>query len=292
MTTLEMTLRQERRRRASSMRSLAARAIMLPFAWSLAIFDVFVIVWMVISSFKTTRDFVLRPFGFPEQWMAINYVDAWNAAKMGEGVLNSVILVIASGVLIIAVAAPAAYALTRVRGRGTSTMSMLFIIGLGIPVQTMALPLYVIFRQMGLIDTILGLVIINVGIGIPYAFFLLTAFFRSVPREVEEAAAIDGASTGYTFWRIVLPLVRSGLITVFVLQAIGHWGETFFALVMLQTQETVSLSVLHFMQSMQASGAQYSVLFAGLSIVVLPLLVLYLFLGSRIIEGIAQGYGK
>jgi len=280
------------RSRAARARAAVVRPLLLPFAWSLAAFDVFVISWMFLGSFKTTRELLLEPFGLPREWMFVNYAEAWRAAHLGDGVLNSVILVLASGVLILVIAAPAAYALSRFGGRGSGALSVLFILGLGVPVQTMVLPLYVMFRQVGLIDSILGLVIINVGVGIPYAFFLLTAFFRSIPHEIEESAAIDGASTSYTFWRISLPLVRSGLITVFVLQAIGHWGETFFALVMLPTQETVSLSLLNFMQSMQASGARYSVLFAGLSIVVIPLLVLYIWLGSRMIEGIAQGYSK
>ncbi|WP_205856390.1 carbohydrate ABC transporter permease [Phytoactinopolyspora endophytica] len=247
---------------------------------------------MLISSFKTTREVFLDPWGLPSALRWENYVEAWNSANIGEGVLNSMLLVGVSGVATIILAAPAAYALSRFGNRGSSTLTVIFVLGLGVPAQAIFIPLYIAFDRLGLINSLTSLQLIYTGTGLPFAVFLLTAFFRTLPRDIEEAAVIDGASTWYTYSRIMLPLARSGIITVFMLQAIGHWGETFFALMVLQDKHTISLALLEFMKAMQYTGARWSVLFAGLSLVVLPLIVLYVWLGSRIVEGIAAGYGK
>lgn len=279
-------------RRGSARARSRAYYLLAPAAWLLAIIDVLLLVWMAISSFKTARELMLRPWALPTRWVWQNYVDAWHTARLAEGFLNSVILVLGSGVGCLIIAAPAAYALSRFRSKGVGSITVFFIVGLGIPAQGIYIPLYIGLAHLGLTNSIWGLMLIYIGFGVPYALFLLTAFFRSLPRELEEAAAIDGLTPWRTFWSIMLPLARSGLITVFVLQAIGHWGETFFALVMLQDKTTLSLSVYQFMQSMQYSGSQWSVLFAGLMIIIVPLLALYMWLGSRVIEGIGAGYGR
>lgn len=266
--------------------------LLVPAAWSLAIFDILVVVWMVLSSFKSTRELFIDPFGLPDQFYWSNYADAWQTSNLGEGVINSLILVFASGTICLALAGPAAYALSRFGTRSAGPITIVFVMGLGIPAQTIFIPLYVAMDRVNLTNSIFGLFLVYTATSLPFAVFLLTAFFKSLPRELEEAAALDGARPSYTFWRIMLPLARSGLITVFVLQAIGHWGETFFALVFLEDQRTISVSLLKFMQTMQYTGARWSVLFAGLTLVILPLIALYLWLGSRIIEGIAAGYSK
>ncbi|GAA1604316.1 carbohydrate ABC transporter permease [Kribbella hippodromi] len=266
--------------------------VALPAAWSLAVFDIFIVVWLFVSSLKTTREVFDSPFGLPSspQWQ--NYQVAWESAKFGEGVGNSLLLVFVSGIATLLIAAPAAYVLSRFQWRLSGATTVFFAMGLGIPAQTLFIPLFVALDKLHLVNTMTGLIIVCTGTGIPFAVFFLTAFFASLPKELEEAAAIDGCSPPYTFWRIMLPLTRSGLLTLFVLQAIGHWGETLFALILLQDKTTISLSLLRFMQTMQYNGAQWSVLFAGIGIIVIPLVLLYLWMGSRLIEGIASGYGK
>ncbi|MEV4897875.1 carbohydrate ABC transporter permease, partial [Nonomuraea sp. NPDC055795] len=259
---------------------------------SLAVFDILVVLWMFLSSLKTTREVFNDPWGLPASPQWSNYATAWDAAKFGEGVLNSLILVLVSGVVTVVIAAPAAYALSRFRWRWSNATTVFFAMGLGIPAQTLFIPIFVALDKLGLVNSLTGLVIVFIGTSVPFAVFFLTAFFASLPRELEEAAAIDGASPTRTYVKIMLPLTRSGLLTLFVLQAISHWGETLFALVLLQDKTTISLSLLHFMQTMQYTGAQWSVLFAGITIIVIPLLMLYLWMGTRLIEGIAAGYSR
>jgi ABC-type glycerol-3-phosphate transport system permease component len=265
---------------------------LLPAAWSLAIFDLFVVAWLFLNSLKTTSEIFENPWGLPSRPQWHNYIDAWNVAHFGEGVLNSLLLVVASVTATLALAAPAAYALTRFRWRWSGAVTVFFAMGLGVPAQSIFIPLYVGMDRLGLVNTLWGLLIVYTATNLPFAVFFLTAFFASLPYELEEAAALDGAGPGYTFWRIMLPLTRSGLLTLFVLQAIGDWGETFFALVFLQDKKTISLALLTFTQTMQYTGAEWSVLFAGICIIVIPLIALYLWTGRRLVEGIAAGYGR
>ena len=147
---------------------------------------------------------------------------------------------------------------------------------------------------VGLVNNLFGLLLIYVGTSLPFAVFFLTGFFRTLPLELEEAAALDGATPARTFWRIMLPLARPGIITLVVLNVIGHWGETFFALVFLQSQElqTLPLALLGYLQQMQYNGMNWGGMFAGIAVTVVPILVMYLWVGRRIIEGMTLGATK
>lgn len=268
------------------------RALFVPAVWALVVFDVLVLLWILLGSLKTTRELTDSPFGLPLELQWQNFVKAWDSANLGAGILNSVVLVVCSTIVSILLGAPAGYALSRFKRRSASTLIVLFVVGLAIPAQAIFIPLYVAFGRVGLTDSIFGLFIIYTGLSLPFTVFLLTGFFASLPRELEEQASIDGLRPGATFWRIMLPLARPGIVTVVVLQAIGFWGETFFALVFLNQNTTLSLSLLQFTKTMRYNGADWSVLFAGIVMVVLPLLAIYIWLGSKLIEGFASGYGR
>ncbi len=136
--------------------------------------------------------------------------------------------------------------------------------------------------------------LVYIGVSMPFTVFLLTAFFRSLPLEMEEAAALDGTTAFGTFWRITLPLAKGGILTAFVLQVISHWNETLLALTLLQSTEkyTLPVALISFIQQQTYSGADWGGLFAGLCIVVLPMLAIYLWLGRRLTEGLTLGMGK
>lgn len=279
-------------KRLREVRSVGVKVILIPFAWALAIFDVFVLLWILLSSFKTTRELIFDPWGLPAAPQWENYVAAWTSANLGAGIVNSLVLVVSCSVASVLLGAPAAYALARFRRPSSGPITILFVLGLGVPVQAIFIPLFVAFDRMGLVDSIFGLFLIYTGLSLPFTVFLLTGFFRSLPRDLEEAAALDGLRPGATFWRIMFPLARSGLITVIVLQAIGFWGETFFAMVFLRHESTISVALMQFMKTMQYTGARWEVLFAGIALIILPLLLLYIWLGSRLVDGIAAGYSR
>ncbi|MDX3103705.1 carbohydrate ABC transporter permease [Nonomuraea angiospora] len=262
--------------------------------WLVVAFDLLVLLWLVLSSFKSAREIFASPFGLPAEWRFDNWARAWEVSEFGPAILRTVVVVTATALGTVLVAAPAAYALSRFTTRTSGPLTSLFAMGLGVPVQAIMLPLFVAMSQLGLVDNLGGLIIVYVATSIPFAVFFLTAFFRSLPGDLEEAAAIDGASPLRTFWRIMLPLARSGLVTLVILNVIGHWSEGLLSLIFLQdpTQQTLPLALLNFMTRVQYSGADWGGLFAAIAIVILPLLLIYVWLGRRIIEGMTLGSSK
>ncbi|MBP2356106.1 multiple sugar transport system permease protein/N-acetylglucosamine transport system permease protein [Kribbella aluminosa] len=262
--------------------------------WLIALFSIFVLAWIVLAAFKTTDEIFSSPLRLPAVWRWQNFIAAWNESNFGVAFLNTLGLVIATAAATVLLAAPAAYALSRFHVRGSRFITAGFAIGLGIPVQLVVLPLYSALSSVGLVNNFVGLWLIYVATSMPFAVFFLTAFFGSLPREIEEAASLDGASPVRTFWTVMLPLARSGIVTLVILNVIAHWSETTFALVFMQTtvNETLPLALLKFLQRLQYTGADWGQLFAGVVIVLLPILIIYVWLGRRIIEGLTLGAGK
>ncbi len=261
-------------------------------------FNLLVLYWLVAASFKTPIEIFREPFALPRQWFVRgdplrNYRYAWEQAGFGHAFLNTVLLVAVSAVAIVLVSAPAAYALSRLGVRGSAGLTNFVAIGMGVPFQTVIIPLFVAMAKVGLTDSLFGLFVLYVALSIPFTVFLLTGFFRSLPDELEEAAAIDGASPARTFWTIMLPLARGGLITALILNAIGLWNETLLAIVFLHENQDFTLARALFSFYGAASyQSEYGGLIAGVAIVVLPMLVLYILLARRIITGLTLGAGR
>lgn len=282
-------------RRGFRLRNLSVtQTIPTLLIWAFVAFNILVLIWLLLSSFKTTREILAFPWSLPGTFQWRNFEEAWIAGNFGVAALNTLVLSVATACATIAIAAPAAYALSRFRVLGADSITLFFAIGIGIPAQVIVLPLYVLMGAFGLVDSLIGLWILYVATSLPFAVFFLTSFFATMPKELEEAAALDGASPFRTFWSIMLPMARSGIITIFILNLIAHWNETIFALVLLQSQEleTLPLALLKFLQQMQYNAANWGGLFAGMCIVILPILAIYFWLGSRIIEGFTLGGSK
>lgn len=271
-----------------------SRGIPTVLIWAFVAFDIFVLGWLLVSSLKTTREILELPWSLPAvlQWQ--NFEEAWIAGNFGIAAMNTLFLSVATASATILIAAPAAYALSRFKVFGAESITMFFALGIGIPAQVIVLPLYALMSAFGLVDSLSGLWLLYVATSLPFAVFFLTGFFATMPAELEEAAALDGASPFRTFWSIMLSMARSGIITLFILNLIAHWNETIFALVLLQSEEkeTLPLALLKFLQQMQYNAANWGGLFAGMCIVILPILAIYFWLGSRIIEGFTLGGGK
>lgn len=266
----------------------------LAVVWLIVAFNIGVIGWMVLSALREHNAIFASPWGLDTIGQFHNFVKAWRDSNFGRAALNTTLLVVLSAVAVVAVSAPASYALAKTRTRVSGAMSVFFAVGIGIPFQVILIPLYVLMQQIHLINSLFGLFVLYVALSVPFTVFLLIGFFGSLPEEVEEAAAIDGAGTVRTFIQIVLPLARNGLITALILNAIGLWNETLLALVFIQDsgKQTLSLALLGFLQTQQYSGSDYGALFAGVSILVLPMLAIYVWLGRRIIEGLTVGAVK
>ena len=274
------------------------RIIGMAVVWLFTAFNLLLLYWLVAASFKTPIEIFREPFALPAHWFALgnplrNYLYAWNEAGFGHAFVVTVLLVGAAAVSVVAVAAPAAYALSRLGVRGNGALTGFFAIGMGVPFQTVIVPLFVAFSKIHLADSLVGLYLLYVALSLPFTVFLLTGFFRSLPTELEEQAAIDGASPVRTFVRVMLPLAQGGLVTALIINAIGLWNETLLAIVFLHedTQFTLARALFTFYGAAQYQS-EYGGLIAGVAIVVLPMLVLYIVLARRIIGGLTLGAGK
>lgn len=274
------------------------RVVGMVVVWAFTAFNLLVLYWLVAASFKTPVEIFTKPFDLPQRWFKAgkpfrNWAYAWDQAGFGNAFLTTVLLVALCSVTIVLVSAPAAYALTRLGVRGSGPLTNVIAVGMGVPFQTVIIPLFIGMAKLHLTDSLVGLFLIYLALSIPFTVFLLTGFFRSLSDEMEEAAAIDGASPIRTFFSIMLPLARGGLITAIILNAIGLWNETLLAIVFLQDQAKFTLArALFTFYGAAEYQSEYGGLIAGVAILVLPMLVLYLVLARRIITGLTLGSGK
>lgn len=291
MTTFSPLLR---RRRVPLSGGGPLRGVGAALIWLFVAANVAGLLWVVLQSFRDTRSILTSPWGLPTTLQVDNFLTAWEVSGFAGATVNSVVVTLFSSVLTVALAAPAAYYLSRQEGRLSRGLTLFFILGLGVPAQVILIPLFVMLSSVQLTDSLIGLNMVYIGVSMPFTVFLLTGFFRSLPKELEEAAALDGASAARTFWTVMVPVAKGGLMTAFVLQLISHWNETLLALTLLQSTEnyTLPLALISFVQQQTYSGADWGGLFAGLCIVILPMLVIYVWLGRRLSEGLTLGMGK
>jgi len=254
---------------------------------------IFVLGWVIVASFKSNQEIFSKVFGLPAVWQIGNYMKAWNAARFALYFKNSLIVTFAAVIGILLVSAPASYVLSRIEFKGRNFLLMVFIAGMGIPISLVLIPLYVMMNKMGLINTLNGLVIIYISLSIPFTVYILTGFFGSLPKELEEAALIDGCSDFEVFWHIMLPLASPGLITAAIFNGIGLWNEYQLVLVFVGDGEkrTLALGLYSLQSAMQYTG-DWVGLFAGVSIVMVPTIVLFVFLSEKMISGITMGANK
>jgi multiple sugar transport system permease protein len=253
----------------------------------------FPLVWMLSTSFKPPPELVrLHPSLIPESPTVDNYVQAFTEQALGRAALNSLQVSLASAVLTVLLAVPAAYALARFRTRlrgvalGWVLVSQLF------PFVLLVIPLFLILREVGLANSHAGLVLVYVVWSLPFALWLLQGFVRSIPRELEEAAATDGATRLQILRRVVAPLLAPGVVATALFAFISAWNEFFFALVLLKTPDLATLPVM-LARFVGAEGvARLGPLAAGSLLATLPSLLFFALIQRRLAAGLLAGAVK
>lgn len=291
--------------------------------WLIAV--VFPLIWVFYTSAKSTQEVFKNPFGLPllvtapshENMAALieNYQKAWVDSHFSLYFFNSIKVVGISLVLILLLGSMAAYALARFEFRGRTLLYGLFVSGLLIPMQLILIPLFFQYADMSewmtrvlappvaslglgqltvsLHNSHAGIILIYVAASLPFTVFTLTAFFRTLPNEVREAAMIDGASEYRTFFQVMMPLGRAGLVTVAIFNFLGLWNEYLFGLVFLTDDRLKTLPLGLASISMQAQyKSDFGLMFAGLVIALVPTLVVYLLLQEQLTKGITAGAVK
>lgn len=270
------------------------RALIFAGLCGYALWVIFPMVWMAYSSLKTDEAIFREPFALPEadHLQFANFGRAWREAHFGDYFLNSVVVTTVSVAAIVLLGAMAAYALSRFHHPAGRAVFWLFLAGLTIPAQLAMVPLFFELRGLGLLNSRAGLILVYTANGLPFAIFILSGFFRSLPRALYEAAVVDGCNEFSAFWRVLLPLAKPGLVTVAIFQFIGIWKEYFFAFLIANGGDgqarTLPLGLANLAITAQYH-TDYGMLFAGLVLVTIPILIVYLALQKHLVKGITAG---
>jgi multiple sugar transport system permease protein len=249
-------------------------------------------IWMVSLSLKSPGEIFQASFSIlPNQWYAVeNYTRALTAAPLLRFMLNGVIVCGAILALQILFCAPAAYALAKLRFSGRESIFALFLVGLLIPHQVLALPLFILGYQLGILDTYAALIFPFVVS--PLGVFLFRQFFKTIPDDVIHAARLDGLSELAIVWRIMVPMARPAIIAFSIFSVVGHWNDLFWPLIAVRSEELMPppLGVVSFRN--EEAGSDYGPLMAGAVIVVAPLVLAFLLAQRWFIDGLTQGAVK
>ncbi|MDF2787386.1 MAG: transporter permease [Neobacillus sp.] len=246
--------------------------------------------WMVINSFKNTADIFNDSWGLPKEWLFSNYATAWEQG-VSSYFVNSVIITVGTCLLTVLISALCAFGLTRFQIKGGKFLLLFVSAGLMFSPQSSLIPLYELIQQLGIFDTHWALILTFTAYRIPLTVLLIRSFFLSIPKELEESAYLDGATTLDVFGRIFLPMSRPILFTGVILTAYYAWNEFLFSLIFIQTEEVkpITSGLLVFKDALNTN---WGVLMAGLVISALPLIVVFMLMQKYFVRGLADGSVK
>ncbi len=258
--------------------------------------------WVFIASFKQNNEFYGSPWRLPEMFYFQNFIDAWGSAHMGEYMLNSVIVTVLALAILLVVALPAAYCLSRFKFRLRKILNVLFMAGLFINVNYIVVPIFLMFidadkmlKSWGLtpffLNNIYVLAIVYAATALPFTIYLLSGYFVTIPRTYEEAAYIDGSGYFRTMIKVILPMARPSIITVILFNFLSFWNEYIIAITMLTDPKggkTLPVGLMNLMKA-QNAAAQYGRMYAGLVLVMLPTLILYIIVQKKLTQGMTLG---
>ena len=285
----------EGRRRSKSVTRLGFAGILLRLVvWGVLLTLVLIVLlplgWMILSSVKVHQQFLSDPFGLPATIGLGNYVDAWNLG-IGQYLSNSVIVTLVSVVATTLISAWAAFGLTKLSMPFSRPVLFLIVGGLMLAPTVALIPLLRILQSLGIYDTLLGLIVLYTAFRIPFITFLIRSYMIDLPREVDEAARLDGCSRAQQFWRLALPMSMPIVVSSIILQCLFAWNEYLFAFIFVSSTSTMTLPVGLANLSSRLS-TDYPMVFAGMTISALPMIIFF-FLGQRFfVRGLAEGIGK
>ncbi|MFJ3816349.1 carbohydrate ABC transporter permease [Streptomyces sp. NPDC090056] len=258
-----------------------------------AIMVVMPLLWAVMTSFKTDRAIFTSPWSLPDRLHFENWSRAWTEAHMSDYFLNTILVVGGSLIGTLLLGSMAAYVLARFEFPGNRFLYFLFIGGMSFPIILALVPLFYVMQNMALLNTLHGLVLVYIAYSLPFTVFFLTAFFRTLPTSVAEAAFVDGASHTRTFFQVMLPMAKPGLISVGIFNFLGQWNQYLLPTVLNTEPERKVLSQgLVQLAVSQGYKGDWSGLFAGLVMAMLPVLVAYIVFQRQVVAGLTAGAVK
>ena len=269
---------------------------------TLAVTIVVPVAWVFMASIKQNSEFYGNPWALPLGFYWQNFVNAWNTAKMGDYMLNSVIVTALALIILLVVALPAAYCLSRFHFRGRKFFNVAFMAGLFINVNYIVVPIFLMLRDGDtflkntfgfsfLLNNLVVLAIVYAATALPFTIYLLSGYFATLPHDFEEAAYIDGAGYGKTMLKIIFAMAQPSIITIILFNFLSFWNEYIISMTLMNSAtggKTLPVGLLNLMQAQQ-SAAEYGTMYAGLVLVMLPTLILYICVQKKLIQGMTVG---
>lgn len=269
------------------------RTILTVTIVAIVLVQVYPLVWLLLTSFRTAADFAGgNPFALPSEWTLDNYARAFSTGNLGLNIVNSLIVTLGSSVLIVIAGMMAAYALQVLGFRLSGLVRGLFLLGIIVPVQIALVPLFIDYSQVGLLDTHLSMIIPLAAFALPMAVYLFSSFYEYIPREMYEAASLDGAGPYRIFGQITFPLSVNTIITVVLVNSIFIWNDFIFAntFVLSDGLKTIPLGLQNYIGAM--GNTDWTATFAAVCVTVTPLLLVFLVLNKAMISGLESGATK
>lgn len=254
----------------------------------LILFPVYIV---VVGSFKTEFEMYRNIFGFPESWGLQNYIIAFQGGKMGSSFKNSLIVTVCAVVSLVFLGSMVAFALARLHMKYSNIIYKMFVVGIAVPTQVGIIQLALLMSKLHLTNSLLGLILVYVAYELPFSVFVFFGFMQSLPWEIQEAAIVDGCNKWQLYWRFILPLSKNAIATVLIMDMVVIWNDMLFPL-MLISKESLRTLPFGLLQFRGQYASQYTVIFAGVILITLPMIILYLVMQKQFISGMTQGAVK
>ncbi len=254
----------------------------------LAVFSLGPLVVLAFNALKSTDEIGSNPFGPPRLPLLTNFPSAWDQGNYARTMLNSTVVVVGTVLGVCLIAGLAAYALARLKVPGGDAFALYLLVGTSLPAALFLVPLFFLWTKLGLVNNLLGLIIIYWATASPFATFLLRSYMVSVPVDFEDAARVDGASEWQVLLRVMMPIVRPGLLTVALVSGLGAWNEYLFAYTFIQ-DDNLKTVITSYQAFTGRFTTDWGLTSAAAIITIFPVLVFFLLLQRRFIEGLTQG---
>ena len=261
------------------------------FLFGMLLFALVPLLQVFINSFRSDREVKTMPLGLPKQWVFNNYPETWQIGGYGQAYINSLLIAAVVIVVVLAVAGLGAYSISKLEYKGRGFFNAYFFVAISLPGFLYIVPDYFIFNKLHLIDTRVGLMLVYIAMQIPFNMLLFKTFLAGIPRELEEAAKIDGCNELDSFMKITLPIAKPMFLTVAILVFVNVWNEYLWSNTFVTT-EIIKPVATRFVKFTGEYGSDMAKIYTASVITIAPVIILYLLFSRKFIEGMTSGSVK
>jgi len=254
-----------------------------------AVLALFPFFWIIMNSFKNNREIYGSPFAFPAAFKISNYIEAWSNANIAVYFVNSIIISFSAVVILVLIASMASYYISRLKS--SSGLYNFFTLGIMIPIHAMLIPTFIMLRNANLLNTRMGLAIVYCAVNLSLSIFILVGFMKGIPKDLEEAAMIDGASVYRIFFSVILPISKPGIATIATLSFLNAWNDFLYAQVLISNPaiKTITQGIYNLRGQYTTD---YGLMSAGLVITIIPVTLIYILFQEQVVKGMTAGAVK